>query len=201
MTVPTLAQAFGWVEMLIGGACCLVFVPLLLIVFWVIALYNSLVKLRVQCENGWSQIDVQLKRRYDLIPNLVETVKGYASHEKDTLENVTKARQQAIDASSIKDQGFAENMLTGALRQLFAVSEAYPDLKANQNFIQLQEELASTENKISFARQHYNDTVSRYNTRCQQFPSNIVASSFNFKQREFFELEDQAAKEAPQVKF
>ena len=186
---------------LLGGACCVLGVPLLLIALWAVGAYNGLVRLRVLCENGWSQIDVQLKRRYDLIPNLVETVKGYAGHEKDTLERVTKARQQAIDASSIKDQGMAENMLTGALRQLFALSEAYPDLKANQNFMQLQEELASTENKISFARQYYNDTVSQFNTRCQQFPSNIIAGMFHFTQREFFELEDAAAKEAPKVKF
>ncbi len=191
----------GIFEILLLGACC--FAPLLLIAvaLWGVGIYNGLVKLRIQCENAWAQIDVQLKRRYDLIPNLVETVKGYAGHEKETLEAVTKARQQAIDASSIQDQGLAENLLTGALRQLFAVSEAYPDLKANENFMQLQEELTSTENKIGFARQHYNDTVSRFNTRCQQFPSNIVAGLFKFDEREFFELEEEAAKEPPKVEF
>ncbi len=167
----------------------------------VVGIYNALVKLRIQCENAWSQIDVQLKRRYDLIPNLVQTVKGYASHERETLENVTKARQQAIDASSVQEQGIAENMLSGALRQLFALSEAYPDLKANQNFMQLQEELVSTENKIGYARQHYNDTVSRYNTKVQSFPSNIFANMFGFQQREFFEVETAEMRDAPQVSF
>ncbi len=172
-----------------------------LAILFVIAIYNKLVAKRIQCENGWSQIDVQLKRRHDLIPNLVETVKGYASHERETLEQVTKARQQAVDASGVADQAQAENFLTGALRQLFALSESYPDLKANQNFMQLQEELTRTENKISFARQHYNDTVSRYNTAVQSFPSNVVAGMFNFTEREFFEIEDPAAREVPQVKF
>jgi LemA protein len=199
MQTITLAALGIW-EVLIGG-CCVLGVPLLIIVIWAVAIYNSLVRKRVQCQNGWSQIDVQLKRRYDLIPNLVETVKGYASHERQTLEAVTKARQQAIDASSIQDQGIAENMLTGALRQLFALSENYPDLKANQNFIQLQEELVSTENKIGFARQHYNDTVSRYNSAIEMFPSNIIAGMFNFQKREFFEVEDQSVREAPQVEF
>jgi LemA protein len=186
-----------------GGLIALIVIGVLVVILigWVIAIYNGLVRKRVQCENGWSQIDVQLKRRYDLIPNLVETVKGYAAHERDTLENVTKARQQAIDASSVKDQGLAENMLSGALRQLFALSENYPQLKADQNFMQLQEELVSTENKIGFSRQHYNDTVSRLNTAVQSFPSNIVAGMFNFTQREFFEVEEPAAREAPQVSF
>ncbi len=199
MQVISLAALGIW-EVLIGG-CCVLGLPLLIIVIWAVAIYNSLVRKRVQCQNGWSQIDVQLKRRYDLIPNLVETVKGYASHERETLEAVTKARQQAIDASSIQDQGIAENMLTGALRQLFALSENYPDLKANQNFIQLQEELVSTENKIGFARQHYNDTVSRLNSAIEMFPSNIVAGMFNFEKREFFEVEDQSVREAPKVEF
>ena len=148
---------------------------------WFMLTYNGLVKLRNQVRNAWSQIDVQLKRRYDLIPNLVETVKGYASHERETLEQVVQARQQGIDATSVGEQGRAENMITGALRQLFALSEAYPDLKANQNFMQLQEELASTENKIGFARQYYNDTVQQFNTRQQQFPANMVAGMLGFE--------------------
>jgi len=164
-------------------------------------IYNGLVRKRVQCENGWAQIDVQLKRRYDLIPNLVETVKGYASHERETLEAVIKARQTAIDASSIKDHAAAENMLTGALRQLMMLSEAYPDLKANQNFSQLQEELTTTENKIGFARQHYNDTVSQYNSSVLMFPANIIAGMFGFQEREFFELDDKVQREAPKVSF
>ena len=168
---------------------------------YVIMVYNRLVAKRVQTKNAWSQIDVQLKRRHDLVPNLVSTVQGYASHERETLESVTKARQQAIDASSLGDQAQAENMLTGALRQLFALSENYPDLKANQNFMQLQEELTSTENKIGFARQHYNDTVSRYNTALQSFPQNIIANTFNFEKRDFFEIEEPAHREVPQVKF
>jgi len=176
-------------------------VLLLLAVVWVVGIYNGLVRKRVQTENAWSQIDVQLKRRHDLIPNLVNTVKGYASHERETLEAVTKARQQAVDASGVADQAAAENLLTGALRQLFALSEAYPDLKASQNFQQLQEELVSTENKISFARQHYNDTVSRLNTAIQSFPTNVIAGMFNFEEREFFEIEDPAAREVPEVQF
>jgi len=168
---------------------------------WFMLTYNGLVKLRNQVRNAWSQIDVQLKRRYDLIPNLVETVKGYASHERETLEQVVQARQQGIDATSVEEQGRAENMITGALRQLFALSEAYPDLKANQNFLQLQEELASTENKIGFARQYYNDTVQQFNTRQQQFPANMVAGMLGFEASDFFELEEPEAREAPKVEF
>lgn len=165
------------------------------------ATYNGLVRLRNQVKNAWAQIDVQLKRRYDLIPNLVETVKGYASHERETLEQVTKARQRGIDASDVQEQQEAENMITGALRQLFALSEAYPNLKANQNFLQLQEELASTENKIGFARQYYNDSVQQFNTRQQMFPANLVASTFGFQPAEFFEIEEAAAREVPKVDF
>lgn len=172
-----------------------------LLVLILIGMYNGLVRARLAVKNAWSQIDVQLKRRYDLIPNLVETVKGYATHEKGTLEAVVKARQQCIDASGVRDQAAAENMLTGALRQLFALSEAYPDLKANQNFSQLQEELASTENKISFARQYYNNTVENYNTRIQTFPAVLFAGSFGFMPEEFFEIEEAAQREAPKVKF
>ena len=177
---------------------------IILVIMFVIGLYNGLVKKRINCENGWSQVDVQLKRRYDLIPNLVNTVKGYASHESETLENVVKARQQAIDATSMADQSMAENMLTGALGKIFALAEAYPDLKANQNFAELQEELVSTENKISFSRQHYNNTVSQYNAACEMFPSSIIAGMFNFDKRDFFELdpgEAEAVKKPPTVEF
>lgn len=166
-----------------------------------IGIYNRLVHLRVACEEAWSSIDVQLKRRYDLIPNLVETVKGYASHERGTLEAVVQARQAGMAATGVKEQAQAENMLTGALRQLFALAEAYPDLKANTNFAQLQEELSSTENKISFARQHYNASVQQYNTRLQVFPDSIVAGSFGFVRRDFFEIELAEQRQAPQVKF
>ena len=177
--------------------------PVVAVILFLIAigLYNTLVRLKKRCDNGWAQIDVQLKRRYDLIPNLVETVKGYMAHEKEVLENVTKARQQAIDVSGVKDQAQAENMLTGTLRTLFAVSENYPDLKANTNMLAMQEELVSTENKISFARQHYNDCVMVYNTRTETVPSNMVASVFGFRQVDFFELEDEAQREAPKVSF
>ncbi|MGB9625614.1 MAG: LemA family protein [Phycisphaerae bacterium] len=172
-----------------------------LLVLMLIGMYNGLVRARLAVKNAWSQIDVQLKRRYDLIPNLIETVKGYAAHERGTLEAVVKARQQCIDASGVRSQASAENMLTGALRQLFALAEAYPDLKANQNFSQLQEELASTENKISFARQYYNNTVENYNARIQSFPTVLFAGMFGFTPEEFFELEDVAQREAPKVKF
>jgi len=168
---------------------------------WLIITYNGLVGLRNAVKNAWSQIDVQLKRRYDLIPNLVETVKGYAKHERETFENVVKARQAGIDAKTVKDQAQAENMITGALRQLFALSEAYPDLKANQNFLALQEELSSTENKIAFSRQYYNDSVQTFNTRQQQFPANLIAGMFGFTPADFFEIEDPAARQAPKVKF
>jgi LemA protein len=177
----------------------LALVLILILAFF--TLYNSLIGLKVRVDNAWSQIDVQLKRRHDLIPNLVETVKGYMSYEKDTLERVIKARQQAIDASGIQDKSQAENFLTQTLRSLFAVVERYPDLKANQNVLKLQEELTSTENKISFARQYYNDEVSRLNTQIQVVPSNIVAGMMGLTAREFFQIEDQTEKEVPQVKF
>ena len=170
--------------------------------FWVVGIYNGLVRFRNEVKNAWSQIDVQLKRRYDLIPNLVETVKGYAKHERETLEAVVQARQQAINVTdSVIDKAKAENMLSQTLRSLFALSENYPDLKANQNFLSLQEELASTENKISFARQYYNDAALKYNNRTEMFPSNIVAGMFNFERADFFEVEDAEQREAPQVKF
>ena len=169
----------------------------------VVGIYNALVRLRNETKNSWAQIDVQLKRRHDLIPNLVETVKGYAGHEKETFENVTKARNMAAGAagSGVAAQAQAESMLGQALGRLMVVAEAYPDLKANQNFLALQEELTSTENKISFARQFYNDQVMRLNNKIQMFPSNIVAGLFNFKEAELFELEDAQQREAPQVSF
>jgi LemA protein len=174
------------------------------IVLAAIAIYNSLVGKKVETENAWSQIDVQLKRRHDLIPNLVETVKGYASHEKDTLEKVVQARNMAVNATGVAEHAQAENMLTGALRSLFAVAEAYPDLKANQNFLGLQEELTATENRIGFARQHYNDVVGQYNATLMRFPANILGNMFGFRQVEFFQLdaaEAGAVRQAPQVKF
>lgn len=169
-----------------------------------IALYNSLVNKKVETENAWSQIDVQLKRRHDLIPNLVETVKGYARHEKETLENVIQARNMAVSAKGVADQAQAENALTGTLKTLFAVAEAYPDLKANQSFLSLQEELTATENRIGFARQHYNDVVGQYNAALMRFPSNVLGNLFGFPQVEFFQLdaaEAAAVRQPPQVKF
>jgi LemA protein len=176
----------------------------LLVVVAFIGIYNGLVGKRVETQNAWSQIDVQLKRRYDLIPNLVETVKGYASHEKDTLERVVQARNMAMNAKGVAEQAQAENALTGTLKTLFAVAESYPDLKANQSFLGLQEELKSTENRIGFARQHYNDVVSQYNTSLQTFPANVVGGMFGFHPAEFFKLdaaEAAAVQKAPQVKF
>jgi len=174
---------------------------ILLLLLWVAGAYNSLVRLRNQVENAWSQIDVQLKRRHDLIPNLVETVKGYAAHERATLENVIKARNMAIAAKGVGERAEAENFLTGTLKSLFAVAEAYPNLKADQSFLRLQEELTSTENKVGFARQFYNDSVMTFNTRCETFPTNIIANMFNFTRREFFEVKEESQREAPQVKF
>ena len=180
---------------------------LAVLVVWAIGIYNGLVKKRVGTENAWSQIDVQLKRRHDLIPNLVETVKGYTSHEKDTLERVIQARNAAMSAgntASVKEQSVAESQLSGALRQLFALSESYPDLKANTNFLQLQEEVATTENRISFARQHYNDSVGLYNASIEQIPNNIVAGFGGFTAKDFFELDAadaEAVKQAPEISF
>jgi LemA protein len=179
-----------------------VFVVILLIVM---AMYNSLVRSKVDCDNGWAQIDVQLKRRYDLIPNLVETVKGYAGHEKGTLEAVIQARQQAVaitsDSAHAAQKAEAENMISQALGRLFALSEAYPQLKADANFRQLQEELTSTENKIGFSRQHFNDCVGRYEEKRQTFPTNLIAAMFNFAKREYFNVTDAAQREAPKVSF
>jgi LemA protein len=172
---------------------------ILILVFIMIGMYNSLVRLRNQVQNAWSQIDVQLKRRHDLIPNIIETVRGYMKHERETLEAVTKARADAMSAQTVGEKAKAEGILGGALGQLRVAVEAYPDLKANQNFLALQEELTSTENKISFARQNYNDQVLFFNNKIQMFPSNIVAGMFNFQKGEFFQLEDKADKEVPKV--
>ena len=168
-----------------------------------VAIYNGLVRLRNQVENAWSQIDVQLKRRHDLIPNLVETAKGYMKHERETLEAVTKARTAAVDATGkgVGQQAKAEGELSGFLTRFFAVAENYPDLKANENFLALQEELTSTENKISFARQFYNDSVMHMNNKVQMFPSNIVAGMTGFRTEEFFEIEVAAEREVPKVSF
>ena len=166
-----------------------------------IGMYNSLITLRNRCDNGWSQIDVQLRRRYDLIPNLVETVKGYAKHESGVFERVTQARAAAVGAQTVKEQGQADNVLTGALKSLFAVAENYPELKANQNFLMLQEELAGTESKVAYARQFYNDTVMKYNMRQQVFPSSIIANMFGFKPREYFQIEEEVAKGPVKVQF
>jgi len=164
---------------------------IVLLVLYAVLLYNRLVVLRNRIDNAWSQIDVQLRRRYDLIPNLVETVKGYAAHEKETLERVIQARQRGVDAQSVQEQAQAENMITGALRQLFALSEAYPDLKANQNFLALQEELTATEDRIRFARQFYNDSVLQYDNRRQAFPANTVSGMFKFEDRQYFEIDEE----------
>ena len=183
-------------------------IPLLVILgvvvlsgLWLMGSYNHLVQLRENCKNGWSQIDVQLKRRHNLIPNLVETAKGYLAHERGTLEGVTQARQQAVSANTLKDKQAAENMLTSTLRSLFAVAENYPNLKADQQMRNLHEELATTENKIAFARQNYNDQVLSYNNQTQMFPSSIVAGMFGFSKRDFFEVQTAAEREVPKVSF
>jgi len=172
-----------------------------IVIFFVVGIYNALIRLRNRVKNAWSQIDVQLKRRHDLIPNLVETAKGYMKHERETLENITKARGQAVGAQGVGDISKAETALSGAIGRFMLVVENYPDLKANQNFLSLQEELTSTENKIAFARQSYNDQVLFFNNKIQMFPSNTVAGVFGFKTEEFFELEDKAEREAPKVDF
>jgi LemA protein len=168
---------------------------------WLLLTYNGLVQLRNQVRNAWSQIDVQLKRRHDLIPNLVETVKGYAAHERTTLEQVIAARQHAVAAHGVGDVARAEGELTQAIGRLFAVAEAYPELKASANFLALQEELTTTENRIGFARQHYNDRAMGLNTRVESIPSNLVASLGGFAQAEFFEVEAVAERAVPRVQF
>ena len=176
-----------------------------IVVFWIVGMYNRLIRMRNGVKNAWAQIDVQLKRRYDLIPNLVETVKGYAKHERETLDSVTQARNLAQAAAgqnaSVGQRSKLEGELSGALSRLLAVVEAYPDLKANQNFLALQEELTSTENKISFARQFYNDSVKRFNDVVQMFPSNLIAGMFRFAAGEFFEVTEAEQREAPKVSF
>jgi LemA protein len=175
---------------------------LAVIVLWAVVAYNGFVTLKNRVQEAWADIDVQLKRRYDLIPNLVNTVKGYASHEAQTLEKVTAARSQAMQAGTPAEHAAAENMLTGALKSLFAVSEAYPDLKANTNFLELQRELSDTENKIQAARRFYNGNVRDFNTKIESFPSNVIAKSFGFKQADLFDLEEtDAAKQNVEVKF
>ena len=167
----------------------------------VVAIYNRLVRLRNRAENAWAQVDVQLRRRYDLIPNLVEAVKGYASHERATFEEVTKARTAAQQAQTVEEQGKAENLLTQAIGRLFAVAEAYPELRATENFQQLQGQLEETETKIAVSRQVYNDAVLTYDTALETVPTNIVGSLFSFQAREYFEVEEPAAREAPRVQF
>jgi LemA protein len=206
---PAVSLMQGWLEkwevkdmILMFGLVLIGAVLLLLLV--VVGSYNGLVQIRNAVKNAWAQIDVQLKRRHDLIPNLVETAKGYMQHERGTFEAVTKARNlasQARESGNVGDAAAAERDLSSALSRFFVVVESYPDLKANQNFLALQEELTSTENKISFARQFYNDSVMRFNNKTEMFPSNIIAGMFNFKAAEMFELKDTAEREVPQVKF
>jgi LemA protein len=183
------------------GALVVFLIIIVAIAIMAIGMYNSLITLRNRCDNAWSQVDVQLRRRYDLIPNLVETVKGYAKHESGVFERVTQARAAAVNAQTVKDQGQAENVLTGALKSLFAVAENYPELKANQNFLMLQEELAGTESKVAYARQFYNDNVMKFNMRQQVFPSNIIANMFGFKTKEYFQIEEEMAKGPVKVSF
>jgi len=172
-----------------------------LFVLWAIYTYNRLVVLRTRVDNAWSQIDVQMRRRFDLIPNLVETVKGYAAHERETLEAVTKARAAMAEAKTVQEQAQAQNMITSALKTLFAVAEQYPNLKANENFMMLQEELSGTESKIAYARQFYNDTVQMYNATIQMFPASIIAGMGNFTARQYFEIGEAAAREPVHVSF
>ena len=183
------------------GLTILGLIVILLAVF-LISVYNSLVPLRQRVQNAWAQVDVQLKRRYDSIPNLVGAVKGYAQHEKATLEGVTQARNMAMNAGNIQEQMQAENMLSGALRSLFAVAEAYPELKANTNFMQLQAELTDTESKIAFSRQFYNDTVQKFNTKIELFPTNLVAGMLGFAMVDYFNLQGEPdARQAVKVEF
>lgn len=190
-------MVFKMVTYIISG---IILVILIILAVLSIAIYNSLINLRNRVKNAWSQIDVQLKRRADLIPNLVETVKGYAKHERGVFENVTKARSSLLNAQTVQESAEANNMLTGALKSLFAVAENYPDLKANENFLDLQQQLSQTEDKIAYSRQFYNDTVLMYNNKVQMFPSNIFAKQFNFQEAEFFEVAE-AERSLPKVEF
>ena len=176
-------------------------VVIVVAIMFVVGIYNSLIRLRNQVDNAWSQIDVQLKRRHDLIPNLIETAKGYMEHERGTFEAITQARSQAMGAKGVSETGKAEGVLSEAMSKFMLVVENYPDLKANQNFLALQEELTSTENKIAFSRQSYNDQVLFVNNKIQMFPSNVVANMFNFGARDFFEIEVAAERETPKVSF
>lgn len=171
------------------------------LILWIVGMYNRFITLVNRAKEAWADIEVQLKRRYDLIPNLVTTVKGYATHEKSAFENVTRARAQAMGAGGLADKGQAENMLTGALKSLFAIAEAYPDLKANQNFLALQSELSDTENKIQASRRFYNTNVRDLNISIESFPGNVIAGVFNFAKQEFFQLEEEAAKNPVKVSF
>jgi len=182
-------------------ALIIVAVAVVLLILFVIGIYNALVRLRNQVDNAWSQIDVQLKRRHDLIPNLVETARGYMKHERETFESITKARSQAMGARSVSEASKAEGALGEALSKFMLVVENYPELKANQNFLALQEELSSTENRIAFARQNYNDQVLFFNNKTQMFPSNIIAGTFAFGKRDFFEVQIAAEREVPKVSF
>lgn len=179
----------------------IVLVVLGIVVVWLIAAYNSFVRLVNRAKEAWADIEVQLKRRYDLIPNLIETVKGYAAHEKGAFEAVTQARAKALGAQSVKDKGVAENMVSSALKSIFAIAEAYPQLRAVESFTKLQDELSDTENKIQAARRFYNSNVLELNTKIESFPSNLIANLFKFVKREFFELEEPAAKAPPKVEF
>jgi LemA protein len=181
-------------------ALIVIVVVVVLLLLYVIATYNGLVRLRNRVENAWAQIDVQLKRRLDLIPNLVETVKGYAAHERQTLDAVVQARNAGLAAQGPQQEAKADNQITGALRQLFALSESYPDLKANQNFLGLQEELTATEGRVAYARQFYNDSVLNYNNKIQSFPAVVLAGAMKFTDREYFEAEE-GARETPKVQF
>ncbi|MEK7635965.1 MAG: LemA family protein [Patescibacteria group bacterium] len=179
----------------------IIIIVVIVIVLWLIFTYNGLVRRRYRVKEAWSDIDVQLKRRYDLIPNLVETVKGYASHEKEAFENVTKARAQALGAQTVHEKEAAENMLSSALKSIFAIAEAYPQLRAIESFVKLQDELSDTENKIQAARRFYNGNVMDYNTKIETFPINLIAGTFGFGKEEFFQLEQEEAKEPIKVKF
>ena len=176
-------------------------IVIVLLVIWVISIYNGLVKSRLKVDNAWSQIDVQLQRRFDLIPNFVETVKGYAAHESETFEKIAKLRTSWANAGTVAEKADLDNQLSGALKTIMAVSENYPELKANQNFSELSEELRNTENKISFSRQFYNDSVTMYNEKLQIFPSNIIANMFNFKPRELFKTDSDEARKHVKVDF
>ncbi|OHA88913.1 MAG: hypothetical protein A3C70_01955 [Candidatus Zambryskibacteria bacterium RIFCSPHIGHO2_02_FULL_43_14] len=179
----------------------ILFIAVVIIFLWVVFAYNGFVRLVNRTKEAWADIDIQLKRRYDLIPNLVNTVKGYATHESSAFENVTKARAAAMNAGDIGERGKAENVLSGALKSIFALAEAYPDLKANQNFLKLQEELSDTENKIQAARRFYNTNVRDLNIKIESFPNNFIAGMFHFSVMEFFELEEETAREPVAVKF